>query len=142
MKKNRIYPVIGVMAQAVAAFILLFVCMAYLSPGEEVVEKDFTLKACERETIEFTVTEAGYIHAVAEWSPPKAELSLILFRPGQMNYAERVDDKSPAKLYYEVTADDTVKGTDWKLKVVNMTNETVVGHVRLAFPGKVDSLVQ
>lgn len=143
MKKNRIYPVFGMVTNALVAIVLIFLFMgASRTLTEGIIEKDFSLAVGERETIEFNLVQTGEIRAFAEWSPGKTELSLILFRPGQMNYIARTDGGSPAELVYEVTEGDTLRGSDWKLKVVNMANDKVTGHVQITYPIKADSLLQ
>jgi hypothetical protein len=143
MKKNRNYPVVGMMRSTLMAALLLFLFIgASQALREGIIEKEFSLAAGEREAIEFNLAQTGEIRAFAEWSPAETELSLILFRPGQMNYIARTDGSSPAELVYEVTEGDTLKGTDWKLKVVNMAGEKVSGQVRINYPVQVDSLLQ
>ncbi|MCB9276840.1 MAG: hypothetical protein H6564_22595 [Lewinellaceae bacterium] len=149
MKKNRNYPLFGALAKAVAMLVFLFLLPGAVNspllpgkPAEGLIEKSFSLDALGRETIEFTADNTGAIRAFAEWSPAEAELSLILFRPGQMNFIERVDSGSPAELVFEATEGDIAKGSDWKLKVVNGGTGKVTGHIRLTYPVQADSLLQ
>ena len=64
----------------------------------------------------------------------KAELALILFGPGQMNYYRRSDGKSPLELTYKVTEVDTAEGSSWCVKLVNQSGETVEGIIRIHYP--------
>lgn len=119
------------------AFLLLFVLNASFqstSLADGIIEKAFKLDNFARETIELTVEQPGNIVARAEWSPKKAELGLILFGPGQMNYYRRSDGRSPLELAYPVTEQDTTEGFAWRVKLVNQSGETVEGLLRISYP--------
>ena len=118
-------------------FLLLFLLGASFQsapPSDGLIEKGFTLDNFAKETIELTIEQPGSIEATAEWSPKKAELALILFGPGQMNYYRRSDGKSPLELSFTVTEQDTAEGSSWRLKLVNQSGETVEGKLRVSYP--------
>lgn len=119
------------------ALLLLFVLSASFQsnpPADGFIEKAFKLDNFAKETIELTVEQPGSIVATAEWEPKKAELALILFGPGQMNYYRRSDGKSPLELSYTVSELDTADGSAWKVKLVNQSGETVEGMLRVSYP--------
>lgn len=119
------------------ALLLLFVLNASFrntQPVDKLIEKAFRLENFAKETIELTVEQPGTITATAEWEPKKAELGLILFGPGQMNYYRRSDGKSPLELTYTVSEVDTAEGAAWRLKLVNQSGETVEGMLRVSYP--------
>ena len=101
-------------------------------PGE--LEKAFTLAKGARQATELIIDTPGILKAEAEWEPQSAELGLILFGPGQMNYYVRKDGTSPQKLEYEITEHDLKEGNTWKISVVNMLTDKVTGKVRINYP--------
>ncbi|MCB0563361.1 MAG: hypothetical protein KDD01_03205 [Phaeodactylibacter sp.] len=124
-------------AGSMLGFLLLFLLGASFQsapPSDGLIEKGFTLDNFAKETIELTIEQPGSIEATAEWSPEKAELALILFGPGQMNYYRRSDGKSPLELSFTVTEQDTAEGSSWRLKLVNQSGETVEGKLRVSYP--------
>ena len=124
-------------AGSMLGFLLLFLLGASFQsapPSDGLIEKGFTLDNFAKETIELTIEQPGSIEATAEWSPEKAELALILFGPGQMNYYRRSDGKSPLELSFTVTEQDIAQGASWRLKLVNQSGETVEGKLRVSYP--------
>ena len=124
-------------AGSMLGFLLLFLLGASFQsapPSDGLIEKGFTLDNFAKETIELTIEQPGSIEATAEWSPEKAELALILFGPGQMNYYRRSDGKSPLELSFIVTEQDIAQGASWRLKLVNQSGETVEGKLRVSYP--------
>ncbi len=119
------------------ALLLVFILSASFQnspPADGFIEKAFKLDNFAKETIELTVEQPGSIVATAEWEPKKAELALILFGPGQMNYYRRSDGKSPLELTYTVSELDTADGSAWRVKLVNQSGETVEGMMRVHYP--------
>lgn len=119
------------------AFLLLFVLSTSFQsalPADGFIEKAFSLDNFAKETVELVVEQPGSIVATAEWNPKKAELGLILFGPGQMNYYRRSDGKSPLQLNFAVTEVDTAEGSSWRIKLVNQSGETVEGILRISYP--------
>jgi hypothetical protein len=113
---------------------------AAVAAGE--IEQSFTLASGERLNLEFELAHPGLIQVVADWVPQGPELSLILFRPVQMNFIAREDGCSPRELKYLATEHDTERGTTWRLRIVNMTSETVSGHFLLSYPVLPETPVQ
>jgi hypothetical protein len=106
------------------------------------IEQSFTLAPGERLNHEFELDQPGFIQIVADWVPQGPEISLILFRPSQMNFVAREDGCSPRELKYLATEHDTERGGTWRLRIVNMTTETVSGHFRLSYPVLPETPVQ
>lgn len=126
-------------AGSIMVFLLLFFTSTSFNirpASDGVIEKAFRLDNFCKETAELTVEVPGAIKATAEWAPAKAELALVLFGPGQMNFYKRSDGKSPLELQFEVTDQDIAEGATWKLKVINQSGETVEGMLRITYPLK------
>ena len=123
------------MGNLLSILLLLVLSTSFLNaPADGYIEKPFSLENFAKATVELTVEQPGDIVATAEWNPKKAELALILFGPGQMNYYRRSDGKSPLELTFTVTAQDTAEGSAWRLKLVNQSGESVEGMLRISFP--------
>jgi hypothetical protein len=88
------------------------------------LEKSFRLsqELGDREIIDFQITEPGSIILEAEWEASES-LSLILNGPGQTGYYARKDGDSPLRIEYEVTQADIAKGNDWRISIVNFSQQ-------------------
>ncbi len=117
-------------------FFLMSTSFQNIPPTDGFLEKAFKLDNMARETVELTIEQPGPLYASVEWSPADAELALILFGPGKMNYYERSDGKSPLELNYTMDSLDIVDGKAWRIKLVNQSGETVEGMVRITYPVK------
>lgn len=148
MKPKSAYPFFGILGGAILALLLIaFIdtssestVPAPVAAGE--IEKAFTLEPGMREAVEFNVEQPGSIHAVVEWTPAKTSLAVILFGPGQMNYFVRNEGKSPQEIKYTVTDRHTALGHEWRISVVNMTEEKVEGKVNVTYPVKEGDVMQ
>jgi hypothetical protein len=149
MKPQHVKQLFGKVAGSVLGLLLFLSLGAYGQVGDTTaqavkgeIEQAFTLPAGERQTIEFELAHTGLIQVVADWVPKGTELSLILFRPAQMNFIARADGCSPCELKYNVSEHDTERGTTWKLRIVNMSGENVNGFVSLHYPVHSEGPVQ
>ncbi|MCB0593572.1 MAG: hypothetical protein H6557_34930 [Lewinellaceae bacterium] len=137
MKAKNRFSAFAKAVGSMLAFLLLFALNTSFQntqPADGIIEKAFSLENFAKETIELNVEQPGLITARAEWAPQKAELALILFGPGQMNYYRRSDGRSPLELAYPVTEQDTTEGFAWRVKLVNQSGETVEGLLRISYP--------
>ncbi|MCB0578234.1 MAG: hypothetical protein KDD10_02845 [Phaeodactylibacter sp.] len=137
MKAGNSYSVwIKVLGGVIALPLLLVLNTSFQSApsSDGYTEKAFKLDNFAKEVVELEVTQPGNIIATAEWHPGKAELALILFGPGQMNYYRRSDGGSPLELKYAVKEVDNAEGSAWRVKLVNQSGEAVEGVLRISYP--------
>jgi hypothetical protein len=88
----------------------------------------------DRDTFNFTVNSIGTINAGATWTGTAANLALILYGPGQVDYYARKDGPSPLSLNYTVTSADLSKGSGWTLSIVNFRGGDATGTATKTYP--------